>query len=275
MYKPLRPDDILEILDTTRGIFDGENIVVEVDSSDIFFIGDIHADLSSATKIYRLIEKTKSRFIFLGDYVDRGEYGVETIIGLFRLKIKDPERILLLRGNHETVIANEQYGFLTELQLKYKTNALYLYNEFNKTFSRMPVASIVNSEILCVHGGIPKGYRMSDIRKIEKGDMKVESDILLQILWNDPDESIEYFAPSFRGPGVFLYGKKAFEEFMNDAGLKRLIRAHTFLIDGAQWYFNKRLLSIFSSINYVGQTVNAKIAKLTSDKIKVINLLGI
>ncbi|MEX0567694.1 MAG: metallophosphoesterase [Candidatus Njordarchaeota archaeon] len=275
MKKVVSPEEILDILNDAMKIFDNEKIVVDIEARDIIFVGDIHGDINSATKIFRLIESTKSKFIFLGDYVDRGEYSTEVAIGLLRQKIKNPDRIILLRGNHETTLANEHYGFLSELQTKYHNIAMRLYIEFNKVFSQMPIAAIVNSEILALHGGIPKNATMTDIRKIKKGDIEGTNEILLQVLWNDPDETIDHFEQSYRGPGIYLYGKKAFEEFIKDAELKYIVRAHTFLIKGAQWFFNKRLLSIFSSINYVGRKVQAKIAKLKNKEIKVFDIAKI
>ena len=269
------PREIVDILDEVERIFEKENMVLDIDSENIFLIGDIHGDIEAATKIFKLIEATKSTFIFLGDYVDRGPHSTEVAIGLFRLKIRNPEKIILLRGNHETTLANERYGFLTELQMKYPQQSQHLYERFNITFSKMPIAAVVNSEILAMHGGIPKNHSLADIRRVEKGDIEGSGEIILQVLWNDPDETIEYFARSIRGPGIYVYGPKAFEEFMADAGLRYLVRAHTFLIHGAQWFFKRRLLSIFSSINYAGYTVNAKIAKISNKQIKVINLLKI
>jgi len=271
----LKPSEIMDVLKEVGRVFDKEKIVVEVDADEAIFVGDIHGDINAATRIYRLIESTNNTFIFLGDYVDRGPMGVEVAIGLFRLKIREPERIILLRGNHETTVANESYGFLSELQMKYHTQGTRLYNEFNMTFSKMPIAAIINSEILAMHGGIPKGYYLEHIKQVEKGDIEGTGEIILQVLWNDPDETIEYFAPSIRGPGVYRYGHKAFEEFMEKAQLKRMIRAHTFLIHGAQWYFNKKLLSLFSSIDYIGYKVKAKIAKLKNGEIRVLDLMKI
>ena len=169
-------------------------------------------------------------------------------------------------------MANEYYGFLTELHMKYPRHATRLYREFNIVFSKMPIAAIINSKYFAVHGGIPKGYGMKDIERIEKGDVEGLSNPLIQLLWNDPDETIDYFEQSPRGPDIYLYGEKAFDEFMENAGLEKLFRAHTFLLQGAKWFFKNRLLSIFSCIEYTGYTVEGKIAKIKNDEIKIIDL---
>ena len=95
-----------------------------------------------------------------------------------------------------------------------------------------------------------KGLKPEDI------DDKVFKSIangLFQILWNDPkDIETLNFSNSFRGPGIKVFGKRAFDEFMKINRFKYLIRAHECFPEGYRWFFNKRLLSIFSSANYRG-----------------------
>ncbi|MCR8432841.1 MAG: metallophosphoesterase [Crenarchaeota archaeon] len=271
--KPIPVEEIIDILEKAEEVFKDEEIVLDIDAKEAFFIGDIHGDLKSATKIFQIIQQTNAKFVFLGDYIDRGPFSVEVMVGILRLKLSEPDRIVMLRGNHETAPVNEVYGFLDELHYKYPTHTNTLYREFNKVFSQMPVAAIINSEILCLHGGVPKDATFSDIRRIPKGDLEGMNMVLMQVLWNDPEEGIDYFAPSYRGANIYIFGEKAFEEFIEKEGLKKIIRAHTFLPQGARWYFKRRLLSLFSPTEYVGRILEPKIAKLTGkNEIVVIDI---
>ena len=95
--------------------------------------------------------------MFLGDYVDKGTKSVETILLLFALKMKYPENIFLLRGSHEDKIINRSMGFGDECQTKFKENIDDQFSFFyrsNKIFDRLPVAALIDDNILCMHGGI-------------------------------------------------------------------------------------------------------------------------
>lgn len=90
-------------------------------------------------------------YIFLGDYVDRGLYGIETICLLFCLKIKYPAKIYLLRGNHESTSISKIYGFYNECKKRY---CVKIWKCFLSGFVYLPVAALINGRILCMHGGL-------------------------------------------------------------------------------------------------------------------------
>lgn len=61
----------------------------------------------------------------------------------------------MLRGNHETRNINRNYGFWDDLHQRFEVNeAIMLWNEFNALFDWMPVAALINNQILCMHGGV-------------------------------------------------------------------------------------------------------------------------
>ena len=133
-------------------------------------------------------------------------------------------------------------------------------------YNVLPICAIINNSILCLHGGIPedldilkklKGLKLKDI------DMSISKSIqegIFQIMWNDPksglrsdtDSRLQGFKESFRGPGIKIFGEDVFDKFMKANKLKYLIRAHECFPEGFRWFFNKKLLSIFSSANYRG-----------------------
>jgi protein phosphatase len=96
-------------------------------------------------------------YLFLGDYVDRGSQSLETILLLLALKLKYPEQIHLLRGNHEDRCINNGFGFFEECQIRLNEDSLdenSVFNKINEVFDYMPLAAIVEDKIICLHGGI-------------------------------------------------------------------------------------------------------------------------
>ena len=119
-------------------------------------------------------------------------------------------------------------------------------------YELLPTCVLINSKILCLHGGIPMDlFILNKLKKIKPLDITQEiNDSLYQMMWNDPKEEITGFSPSYRGHGIYFFGKDVFEEFMVLNQLDHIIRAHECFIEGYRWFFNQKLLSIFSSANY-------------------------
>ncbi len=87
----------------------------------------------------------------MGDYVDRGKLSIETITLLLIYKIKYPENIFLLRGNHECSTINKIYGFYDECIKRYSVK---IWKIFSECFNYMPICALINHRIFCVHGGL-------------------------------------------------------------------------------------------------------------------------
>ena len=251
---------IEEIFDKTQQIISNEQIILDLNIKDknefSYVIGDIHGNLSSLLYFIEKIEKFQPNFvIFLGDIVDRGEHQLECLILILALKILSPDRIFIIRGNHESIEINKAYGFYHEFTERFYTEEDY--NTVLSLYNVLPICAKINNSILCVHGGIPKDF--SIIKKIEnkktselKLISKEVSDNLFQILWNDPKEGLKGFSHSYRGRGIFFFGEDVFNSFLEANDFNFLIRSHECFPEGFRWFFNKRLLSIFSSAGYRG-----------------------
>lgn len=258
----LKTDRLLELLDEASSLLLKEKQLVKLyvgNKDNVLVIGDTHGDFQSTLNSFR-IKDIKIR-IFLGDYVDRGFLQIENINYLL-LRLINEENIVLLRGNHESPLMNKSYGFFNMIEMIYGNDVDEVYKGYVKVFSRMPYSALINDSVLMFHGGIAKGLKtLSQIESLPKDDIEPSNPIAFQLLWNDPDEGVEEYAPSPRGSGIFLFGHKIVKRFMEDNGLKRIIRAHEFYPAGVQTLFDNRLITVFSCRFYPIQGPKAIILK--------------
>lgn len=119
--------------------------------------GDIHGNLKDLLSFSQILWKpspfiNQCKYLFLGDYVDRGIYGVECVVYLFCMKILAPHNFFILRGNHEIREIQEQFSFWAECSTRFNGE---LWDIINMAFERLPISAIVDEKIYCAHGGIP------------------------------------------------------------------------------------------------------------------------
>lgn len=252
-----------------------EKPVEEIDARRVLFVGDTHGDLESTKLIVRrFLRRDCDVIVFLGDYVDRGYDQIGNVNYLLALKTLYPDDVLLLRGNHETPLANRYYGFLEVVYSKYSPK---IYSEYSKVFSEMPFVVIANKVIVALHGGIPNPIpSISDLKTLEKGLVNVDESkpVEFQILWNDPKEFVKGFYPSYRGEGIYFFGEDVFNEFMRENDFSVMVRAHEVFGEGYKFFFGRRLLSIFSARHY-GFPVKAKIVEIDEKlNIKLISVVS-
>ncbi|MFW9820053.1 MAG: metallophosphoesterase [Candidatus Thorarchaeota archaeon] len=256
----LKFDNISRILKTVKKIFEKENLLLELNVNNktdlVYVIGDIHGNLETLIELIKIIDKNNPAIvIFLGDIVDRGPMQLECLVIIFALKILFPSKYYLIRGNHETLEINQIYGFFQDFLLRFKDQSKFI--EIIEVYNTLPLCVLLNKTILCLHGGIPqdpeilsklKGQKCKDFGEV----FTYNAQSIYQIMWNDPKSELQGFSDSFRGSGIKFFGNDAFEAFMKHNKLNCLIRAHECFPEGYRWFFNKRLLSIFSSTNYRG-----------------------
>ena len=116
--KILSERDLKLLCEKVKEILIEESNVQPV-SAPVIVCGDIHGQFYDLMELFNTgWEIPNSRYVFLGDYVDRGYNSVETLEYLLCLKVRYPGHITLLRGNHESRQISFTYGFYEEIQRK-------------------------------------------------------------------------------------------------------------------------------------------------------------
>jgi len=239
-------DDIDQLVGMIRDLYHNRPNVVEIPSRNVFFIGDLHGEFESIASVQNLFSRYKTHsFVFLGDYGDRGPAQVETVNLVFALVVDDPDRVLLLRGNHESDEVAQRYGFYTEVTRKFSFD---VYSQYLEAFKVLPMAAVSDEGIFACHGGVPEGVTsIGDIQKCNRKNQDFPDEILLQLAWNDPKDADFRFAANSRGMRVRAFGRIAFDEFLENLGLRIMFRAHEVFAEGVKTFFDGRLTSIFSA----------------------------
>ncbi len=243
--------DVKELADQIIGFYNESKNVVPIPSNHLIFVGDIHGELGSVRAVAKEMEKRKKHHVvFLGDYADRGPEQLESVMFVFALKILYPNRVTLLRGNHESEQIAGKYGFYYDTIRKVNSKAFYYIME---AYQVLPIAAISKSGIFACHGGVPEGVKsLEDINSCSRYNPDFPEDIIFQMVWNDPQEGDFGFRPNMRSGRARTYGKKAFDEFTGNLGIEIMFRAHEVFPHGIQHFFNQRLVSVFSA-SYRGQ----------------------
>ncbi|XP_060066995.1 uncharacterized protein LOC132547248 [Ylistrum balloti] len=265
--------------------------------SPVYILGDIHGNYRDLVCFEKALWRmgpllTPASFLFLGDYVDRGEYGVEVVSYLFAQKLLAPGKFYLLRGNHELRSVQEMFSFKSECLSKFgDAIGLQIWEAVNDCFDVMPIAATVDDRVFCVHGGIPSsdndgGY----IEKINKvpvplKDPEIDSPLAWEILWSDP-VSNDLLTPDtlkdLQDHDGFIYNTRrgtahffscdALMSFLDRNNLSHVIRAHEVQENGFQVQQKGRLLTVFSSSHYCGGSNEAACVLADNFKLRMIRI---
>ncbi|OMJ86872.1 hypothetical protein SteCoe_11505 [Stentor coeruleus] len=226
----------------------------------VTIVGDIHGQFYDMLRIFDLggsFDSTK--YLFLGDYVDRGSFSIEVILLLYSIKLNYPKTVFLLRGNHECRQMSSFFNFRSECLYKYD---LEVYDLVMDSFDAMPIACIVNNKFIGVHGGIsPELMSLQDIIDLQRVTEPPRSGLFCDLLWSDPvDNDSGQCSEKFKSNEVrgcsFYYGVAAVNSFLKKNKLLSVIRAHEVQIDGYKMHkWNGStgfpvVITIFSAPNY-------------------------
>ncbi|OHT05099.1 Serine/threonine-protein phosphatase PP-Y [Tritrichomonas foetus] len=256
----LEERDLLMILSDVLKIFKNETVQLNIQSPCIV-IGDLHGHLLDLIRVLKYNglptndgAQPQKKFVFLGDIVDRGEFSLETCLIVFLLKILYPTQVFIIRGNHEFRSMCCQFGFHQEL---YRLYSRVVYEEFLNVFSFMPISIVIDSTILCVHGGIGPGMNsISQLSSIQRPITEFDSSAIASaVLWSDPSDSVHSFKDSPRGTG-FLFGKEVTSSFLRNVKKTVIIRGHECSQSGVETRFNGSVITVFTASNYCGVANN-------------------
>ena len=250
----LGEDEIKFLIDKSLQIIKAQKMLVELEAP-LHVCGDIHGQYYDLLRIFEHCGYPgEYNYLFLGDYVDRGKQSLETVCLLLCYKIKYPEKVTLLRGNHESSVTNRIYGFYDECKRRYN---IRLWKSFTELFNYLPVAALIDDKILCMHGGLsPDLKSIENIKDISRPTEIPDNGLLCDLLWSDPDKEAVEYDENDRGVSV-IFGEKVVTDFNKKNDLDLIIRAHQVVDDGYEFFANRQLITIFSAPNYCGEFDNS------------------
>ncbi|WKX98482.1 hypothetical protein Q1695_013846 [Nippostrongylus brasiliensis] len=240
--------DVKSLCSKAREILVQEGNVQVIDSP-VTICGDIHGqfyDLMELFKVGGQIPDTN--YLFLGDFVDRGFYSVETFLLLLALKVRYPDRMMLIRGNHESRQITQVYGFYDECLRKYGSAAVW--KACTEVFDYLSLSAVIDGKAFCVHGGLsPSIQTLDQIRVIDRKQEVPHDGPMCDLLWSDPEDSSVGWGMSPRGAG-YLFGADVVKTFCDTNGVDLICRAHQLVMEGYKWHFNDSVLTVWSAPNY-------------------------
>lgn len=253
-------------------------------ANHVTVIGDLHGQLDDLLLIFREngLPSTTNPYLFNGDFVDRGDRGVEIAVIIYLFKILYPHHVLVNRGNHEELSITQVFGFMKECEQKYDH---FIFELFCESFKYLPLATLIDHRVLVVHGGVNRdlillreintldraGYDLTRWR--EKPKNKAEREpfrkmiVMRDLLWSDPKAS-KGWEENKRGAGI-NYGPDIVQKFMTKNKLALIVRSHECVPRGFDWPYQDQgmLVTLFSASNYCGKANNLGcFMRIPSDK---------
>ena len=250
----LQYSEILWLCEEVTKIFLNQPVCLYLDTP-VNICGDIHGQYSDLIRLFEAGGYPPDvNYLFLGDYVDRGEQSIETICLLFSFKIKCSNNFFLLRGNHECASLNREYGFYDECKRRYN---IKLWKKFVDVFNCMPYSAIVEDKIIFMHGGLsPSLKNLGQLNEIIRPTDIPDEGLLCDLVWSDPESNLKGWDINDRGVS-YTFNEKIVDNFLTIHNLEVLVRAHQVVEKGYEFFNGRKCVTIFSAPNYCGEFDNA------------------
>jgi serine/threonine-protein phosphatase 2B catalytic subunit len=276
----LTDEQALFIIHKGTELLRAEPNLLEMDAP-ITVCGDVHGQYYDLMKLFEVGgDPAETRYLFLGDYVDRGYFSIECVLYLWALKIHYPKTLWLLRGNHECRHLTDYFTFKLECRHKYSEA---IYEACMESFCCLPLAAIMNKQFLCIHGGLsPELHTLEDLRSVCDTSSSVICDrvtdkvlqvdrfrepptqgLMCDILWADPleefgqEKTSDFFLHNHVRGCSYFFSYSAACAFLEKNNLLSIIRAHEAQDAGYRMYRKTRttgfpsVMTIFSAPNYL------------------------
>jgi len=257
----LTEEQALWIINGGTALLRAEPNLLEMDAP-ITVCGDIHGQYFDLMKLFEVGgDPAETRYLFLGDYVDRGYFSIECVLYLWALKMWYPNTLWLLRGNHECRHLTDYFTFKLECKHKYSEK---VYEACMESFCSLPLAAVMNKQFLCIHGGLsPELHTLEDIKALDRFREPPTHGLMCDILWADPLEEFgqektqEYFVHNHVRGCSYFFSYPAACAFLEKNNLLSIIRAHEAQDAGYRMYRKTRttgfpsVMTIFSAPNYL------------------------
>jgi diadenosine tetraphosphatase ApaH/serine/threonine PP2A family protein phosphatase len=228
--------------------------LVEVEPvGEAVIVGDLHGDLKSLVHILDdskfLTEASSGRdvlLVFLGDYGDRGSHSAEVYYIVLKLKEMFPEKVILMRGNHEGPpdLVASPHDLPTQMRNRFKEKGSTAYRKLQELFNHLYNCVIIREQFVLLHGGAPsQATTINDIAFAHETHPRQRH--LEEILWSDPWKEIKGTIASPRGVGR-LFGVDVTNKLLKMLNVKAIIRGHQSCPNGYNSIHNEQVVTLFS-----------------------------
>eukprot|EP00927_Polykrikos_kofoidii_P077647 TRINITY_DN7456_c0_g1_i1.p1 TRINITY_DN7456_c0_g1~~TRINITY_DN7456_c0_g1_i1.p1 ORF type:complete len:838 (+),score=128.21 TRINITY_DN7456_c0_g1_i1:231-2516(+) len=273
-------DALIILARATKKLVAAQPPLVEATSPCKVF-GDIHGQFRDVMLLFHAFgapnKDSSPNFVFNGDFVDRGAHQLEVLGMLFAFKLAYPDKVWLIRGNHEDRNMNQIYGFEGECVRRLGKFSTAILDDVEKVFEQLPIACCIDQKVLVVHGGLGNGkWKLSDVKTIRRplnseAFNKTKNGWIVDIMWSDPiedgdnNEGVFGAHRSPRGEFASQFAWDVTKTFCARNGISLIIRSHQSKTGsvGFEVMHDHMVMRVFSARDYEGHGNDGAVLHIT------------